>query len=149
MCTNYFSYLSRLCRICRNSSDIVREARQQHIMRPKILKEAAAKHNLFLAEDGSVLEIFDEEKSPKKKRGRKGEDAEAEEENGNDAVGKKKVRALHTLKPSLVADTSIFQLTSRSSYRKQDRERKRKNQRPKKRSKTMLPPQLRKKRRKT
>ena len=59
------------------------------MMRPKVLKEAAAKHNLFLAEDGSVLEIFDDEKSPKMKRTKKGEDAE---ENGNDGGGKKKVR---------------------------------------------------------
>lgn len=74
----------------RNSSDIVREARAQHLLRPKILKEAAVKHNLFLAEDGSVLEIFDEDKSPKKKRAKKGEEAE---ENGNDDGEKKKVRA--------------------------------------------------------
>ena len=50
---------------------------------------AAAKHNLFLAEDGSVLEIFDEDKSPKKKRAKKGDAAEA---NGNEDGGKKKVR---------------------------------------------------------
>ena len=56
-------------------------------MRPKVLKEAAAKHNLFLAEDGSVLEIFDEDKSPKKKREKKGDVAD---ENGDDK-GKKKV----------------------------------------------------------
>ena len=63
------------------------------MMRPKILKEAAAKHNLFLAEDGGVLEIFDDDKSPKKKRAKKGEDAE---ENGNDGGGKKKVWANHS-----------------------------------------------------
>jgi Bromodomain len=49
------------------ASDIVKEARRQHLRRPKILKEAALKHDLFLAEDGSVLEIVDEEKSPKKR----------------------------------------------------------------------------------
>ena len=55
------------------SSEIVAEARQQHLLRPKILKEAAAKHNLFLAEDGSVLEIQEEKKpgTPKKTRRRK------------------------------------------------------------------------------
>ena len=57
------------------------------MMRPKVLKEAAAKHDLFLAEDGSVLEIFDEDKSPKKKRAKKGD----ADENGDDE-GKKKVR---------------------------------------------------------
>jgi hypothetical protein len=46
-----------------NSSDIVKEAREQHLMRPKLLIAAAKEHNLFLAEDGSVLEIFDDEKS--------------------------------------------------------------------------------------
>jgi hypothetical protein len=55
------------------------------MMRPKILKDAAAKHNLFLAEDGSVLEIFDEEKSPKKKKGKK----ESEENEKEDANAKK------------------------------------------------------------
>jgi superfamily II DNA/RNA helicase len=51
------------------TSDIVKEARAQHLLRPKLLKEAAIKHGLFLAEDGSALEIFDEEKAsgPKKK----------------------------------------------------------------------------------
>lgn len=58
------------------------------MMRPKVLKEAAAEHNLFLAEDGSVLEIIDEDKSPKKKRAKK---AASADENGDDE-GKKKVR---------------------------------------------------------
>ena len=31
------------------------------MLRPKFLKDAAAKNNLFLAEDGAVLEIFDDE----------------------------------------------------------------------------------------
>lgn len=44
------------------SSDIVKEAREQHLMRPKLLLQAALKHNLFLAEDGTVLEILDDEK---------------------------------------------------------------------------------------
>ena len=58
-------------------------------MRPKILKDAAAKHNLFLAEDGSVLEIFDEEQKPKKKRGKKDDG----EENGKKVeADSKKVR---------------------------------------------------------
>lgn len=75
------------------SSDIVREARQQHMMRPKLLKEAATKHNLFLAEDGSVLEIYDEEKSPKKRRGRKTDGSDGEE-NGKDDGKKRTVRFL-------------------------------------------------------
>jgi Bromodomain len=53
-----------------DSSDIVKEAREQHLLRPQYLKEAAAEHDLFLAEDGSVLEIVDEKKkgSSKKKK---------------------------------------------------------------------------------
>jgi hypothetical protein len=61
------------------SSDIVKEAREQHLMRPKYLKEAALKHGLFVAEDGSVLEIHDEQKTsiPKKTRKQKtGDDDE-------------------------------------------------------------------------
>ena len=61
-----------------STSDIVKEARQQHLMRPTILKDAATKHNLFLAEDGAVLEIFDDEKVEKK--------------NKNDDKGDKKVK---------------------------------------------------------
>jgi len=75
-----------------NSSDIVKAARMQHLLRPQYLKEAAAKHNLFLAEDGSVLEISDDKpgSAKKKKGGKKRNKAEDE----NDAVGeppKKKV----------------------------------------------------------
>ena len=43
------------------NSDIVKEARKQALMRPSILRMAAEKHDLFLTEDGSVLEIVDEE----------------------------------------------------------------------------------------
>jgi hypothetical protein len=39
----------------------VKDAKQQALMRPGILRKAAAKHNLFLAEDGSVLEIVDDD----------------------------------------------------------------------------------------
>jgi hypothetical protein len=52
-------------------SDIVKDARQQALMRPSILRKAAAKHNLFLGEDGTVLEIVDDDKpakGPKKTR---------------------------------------------------------------------------------
>lgn len=57
------------------NSDIVKDARQQALLRPSILRKAAAKHSLFLAEDGSVLEIVDEENErkggEKKKRRRR------------------------------------------------------------------------------
>jgi hypothetical protein len=53
------------------SSEIVKEAREQHLLRPKMLMAAAKKHDLFLGEDGSVLEIFDEEKGSGKKKGKK------------------------------------------------------------------------------
>lgn len=53
------------------NSDIVTEAREQHLLRPKLLKEAAAKHGLFLAEDGTVMEIMDEKVSTPKKKTRR------------------------------------------------------------------------------
>lgn len=58
-----------------DSSDIVKEAREQHLLRPQYLKEAAAEHNLFLAEDGSVLEIVEEKKkgASKKKKSESGD----------------------------------------------------------------------------
>jgi hypothetical protein len=69
-------------------SDVVKEARQQTLMRPTVLRNAAKKHNLFLAEDGNVLEIVDDKKdadgSPKKKKKRrkKGDEEEEEGEGG-------------------------------------------------------------------
>lgn len=58
------------------SSEIVAEAKRQHLTRPKFLKEAAAKLNLFLGEDGTVLEITEEDTPLKKKRKRKDDDSE-------------------------------------------------------------------------
>jgi len=49
------------------TSEIVTEARSQHLMRPKMLREAALKHDLFLGEDGSVIEIVDEKKKKSSK----------------------------------------------------------------------------------
>merc|ERR1711957_59775 len=43
-----------------HESEICQEARQQALMRPNQLREAAIKNDLFLAEDGSVLHIVDE-----------------------------------------------------------------------------------------
>ena len=55
-------------------SEICQEARQQALMRPGQLRAAAMANNLFLAEDGSVLQIIDENASAtpvKKKRKRR------------------------------------------------------------------------------
>lgn len=76
------------------SSEIVSEARQQALMRPGMLRKAAMKHKIFLAEDGSALEVDDDEgdsKSPKKKRKRKkkGEEEDADEKDGEDAASQK------------------------------------------------------------
>ncbi|KAL7543718.1 hypothetical protein ACHAXR_013003, partial [Thalassiosira sp. AJA248-18] len=55
-------------------SDIVEEARRQTLMRPKLLKEAALKNNLFIGDDGSVVEVRDDsskgKNSPKKAKGK-------------------------------------------------------------------------------
>lgn len=68
-------------------SDIVKEARQQALMRPTVLKNAAMKHNLFLAEDGSVLEVYSDgegekddvdRKEKKRKRRRRKTDSQDE-----------------------------------------------------------------------
>jgi hypothetical protein len=67
------------------TSDIVKAAREQHLLRPSILMKASAKHDLFLAEDGSVLDIFDDDKKgsekgseKKKKRRRRKRDENGE-----------------------------------------------------------------------
>jgi Bromodomain len=44
------------------NSEVVKKARQQALLRPTALRNAAKKFSLFLAEDGSVLEIIDDEK---------------------------------------------------------------------------------------
>jgi hypothetical protein len=66
------------------TSDIVKAAREQHLLRPSILIKASAKHDLFLGEDGSVLDIFDEEKKgsekkKKRRRRKRNENGELEE----------------------------------------------------------------------
>jgi hypothetical protein len=72
-------------------SEIVQEARQQALMKPNLLRSAATKSGLFLAEDGSVLEVLDDDAkkkskdsgdgTPKKRRRRtKGGDAEGDAE---------------------------------------------------------------------
>lgn len=78
-----------------NDSDIVQEVRQQALMRPNLLRAAAMKHDLFLAEDGTVFEILDDDKknkdgSPKKRRRRKkkGEDSGADEIADDNTTGK-------------------------------------------------------------
>jgi hypothetical protein len=60
-------------------SEIVQEARQQALMRPNLLRAAAMNHDLFLAEDGSVLHIVDE-KGPNgsKRKGRRVHDDDSD-----------------------------------------------------------------------
>jgi hypothetical protein len=55
-------------------SEIVQEARQQALMKPNILRRAALAHDLFLAEDGSVLEVYDDDK--KKSKAKENDDDE-------------------------------------------------------------------------
>ena len=72
------------------SSDIVKEAREQHLMRPDILRRASAKHDLFLGEDGTVLEMFDDEKKVKSKK--KSKKAKGDDDGGDSEAPPKKVR---------------------------------------------------------
>jgi SNF2 family DNA or RNA helicase len=48
-------------------SDIVREAQRQTLMRPKLLKEAALKNLLFICDDGSVIDVHDDDTDKVKK----------------------------------------------------------------------------------
>lgn len=74
-------------------SEIVSEIRQQALMRPNLLRAAATKHDLFLAEDGSVLKIVDEKgfNGSRKRRGkrRREEDVDAK---GKQKKSKKKTK---------------------------------------------------------
>mmetsp|Transcript_18297 Transcript_18297/g.37033 ORF Transcript_18297/g.37033 Transcript_18297/m.37033 type:complete len:2677 (+) Transcript_18297:174-8204(+) len=60
-------------------SDIVQDCRQQTLMRPRLLRQAALENNLFICEDGSIIEVHDDgtdakengskkEDKPKKKK---------------------------------------------------------------------------------
>jgi hypothetical protein len=80
-----------------DSSEIVREARAQHLMRPQFLKEAAEKHNLFLAEDGSVLEILDDNHGSPKKKINKKKRGDNVEERTIEGTKFKKVRNIFSL----------------------------------------------------
>ena len=63
-------------------SDIVKEARKQVLLRPSLLRNAALEQKLFLAEDGSVIDVYSDDEGNgqsnaengttiKKRRGRK------------------------------------------------------------------------------
>ena len=86
-------------------SEIVQEARKQTLMRPNLLRDAAKKHGLFLAEDGNVFYILDDDKknkdgSPKKKRRRKkGSENEETEEGKEDQEGEKTTKKKKAKKP--------------------------------------------------
>jgi len=79
-------------------SEIVQEARQQALMRPTLLRAAAAKHDLFLAEDGSVFYIIDNQRgkgdssgaSRPKKRGKRSQDDPGEDVDSEEIKPKKK-----------------------------------------------------------
>ena len=75
-----------------HESEICQEARQQALMRPSQLRAAAMANNLFLAEDGSVLQIIDDKSSatPVKKRKRRTKEEMRRDEEAAAAEKKKK-----------------------------------------------------------
>ena len=118
-------------------SEIVQEARQQTLMRPGMLRDAALKHNLFLAEDGTVFDIENDKKKSKviddgtmqqrrhkkgddddapakKRRRKKNDDLEIEEEDDDiplASMKKKKSR----IKISIPADEGVKKTTKKRS----------------------------------
>lgn len=80
-------------------SEIVMEARQQALMRPGMLRDAAMKHKLFIAEDGSVLEVYTEGEGDKagkgdgkkKKRKKKSKEEDPGEDEGDEEKADRKV----------------------------------------------------------
>jgi len=97
-------------------SDIVSEARQQALMRPSMLRSAAMKHKIFLAEDGSALEVYPDAEgdgTPKKKRKRKKKAGEKEEGDGDGEEGapkipKKKSAKVRKSRMSCIFSTPLF-----------------------------------------
>mmetsp|Transcript_505 Transcript_505/g.1039 ORF Transcript_505/g.1039 Transcript_505/m.1039 type:complete len:373 (-) Transcript_505:2256-3374(-) len=87
-----------------HESEICQEARQQALMRPSQLRAAAMANDLFLAEDGSVLQIIDEKSTstPIKKRKRRTKeemrrDAEAAAAEKEKRKGKKRQKDEDTI----------------------------------------------------
>jgi hypothetical protein len=77
------------------NSEIVKEARNQTLMRPALLRKAALDNHLFLAEDGSVVEVFSDNEGDdkdavekQKKRGRKPKES-ADNKSEKKKAGKK------------------------------------------------------------
>eukprot|EP00978_Attheya_sp_CCMP212_P016788 scaffold44276_cov43-Attheya_sp.AAC.3 len=101
---DFFLVMSNCLQFNASDSDIVTEARRQALLRPEMLKNAAMSQNLFIAEDGTVLEVLpDEEKkgkedggktTPKKRRGRKPKEQsnEPEEKDASSSSSKRFVR---------------------------------------------------------
>merc|ERR1711935_1025813 len=75
-----------------HESEICQEVREQALMRPSQLRAAAMANDLFLAEDGSVLQIVDEKNSgtPVKKRKRRTKEEMRRDEAAAAATGKSK-----------------------------------------------------------
>jgi len=95
-----------------HESEICQEARQQALMRPSQLRAAAMKNDLFLAEDGSVLQVVDEKSSaaPVKKRKRRTKEEMRRDEALAAAAGiekKKRGRKRATPKEEVVIDLGV------------------------------------------
>jgi len=73
-----------------SDSDIVKEARKQALRFPSLLKSAALKHNLFLAEDGSILHVQSEDEDEYEDEYKDGEEGDEKPEKR----GRKKKKAL-------------------------------------------------------
>ncbi|CAB9497972.1 CHD3-type chromatin-remodeling factor CHR7 [Seminavis robusta] len=71
------------------NSDIVKDAKQQALLRPSLLRKAAAKHHLFLSEDGTVLEVVEDD--AKEKGGEKKEKKKKKSSSSEPPTKKKKV----------------------------------------------------------
>lgn len=96
-------------------SDIVREARRQALSMPGLLRDVCLGNNMFLAEDGAVLDIIsDSEENEKKgieikaKRGRKKGTKRKDNEEAEDAGPLiKKVRKRRSKKDEVALDPNI------------------------------------------
>ncbi len=96
-------------------SDIVREARRQALFMPGLLRDVCLRNNMFLAEDGAVLDIIsDSEENEKKgveiksKRGRKKGTKRKDNEEAEDAGPHiKKIRKRRSKKDEEAEDPNI------------------------------------------
>lgn len=99
-------------------SDIVQEIKKQSLNRPNLLLKAAFDHNLFLAEDGAVLDIVPELKKESEENDLTKPRKEKQKEKQANGSGKLKIKLKLPLKSDATTDDSLVKSTVKKKRQK-------------------------------